>query len=225
MSVPTHFRVTVRGTFGATDEIWVTGFHFQRAAGQGPDAGLDDIDEGAMTSAIAGFFGGTTFTSALKTTDWRAYQIGTNKKMEGNGPLLHEFTTPVAGTGGAQPVWPSNVALCVTTISDTRGPAQRGRFYLPPPQGELGTDWRMSLALVTTYEATVRSFLKAMSDAIDIPDTLESSDMVNVSDRPVGSAGTIQSVDHIEIGRVCDTVQSRRRQLLEDRFVGPQIDW
>jgi hypothetical protein len=35
----------------------------------------------------------------------------------------------------------------------------------------------------------------------------------------------MQGVDHIEVGRVYDTIRSRRRSLLEERFVGAQIDW
>jgi hypothetical protein len=96
-----------------------------------------------------------------------------------------------------------------------------GRFYLPTNLA-LETDRRLSVTTAENAAVVIGTFLKGISGAIDLPGTVLSSSAVNVSS--VG-AGLLQRVDHIEVGRVLDTLRSRRRSMLEERVVGGQIDW
>lgn len=223
VTVPTHFRFSIRGIFGDTPEGWNYGFHFNRSVAASADAGLSDIDEAAVSSALATFHAQTFFSMLSILTEWRAYVIGTNGKMEGNGPLLHEYGTPVPG-GSSGSFFPPQVALAVTTVADNRGPAERGRFYLPGVRLTPAADMRISEAEADTITDATVDMLKGISAAIDMPATIESSAAANVSGLPVGT-GTKQDIDHLETGRVYDTIRSRRRSLLEERFVGGQIDW
>lgn len=223
VTVPSHFRFTARGTFTGTPEIWSFGWHFNRVVVGGTDAGLSDIDESAVTTALGTFFGQGIMDSGVLLTDWRAYVIGTDNKMEGNGPLLHDATgDDIHGSGGK--IYPPQVALCVTLVADNRGPARFGRMYLPGPALSLGTDRRYTDTQCDSIATAVSAFLKDVSDAIDIPGTIQSAAACNVSSRPAGG-GTIQDVDHVEVGRALDTLRTRRNQLLEERHVGGQIDW
>ena len=54
--------------------------------------------------------------------------------------------------------------------------------------------------------------------------TIQSSTGLNVSTRG-GPDGTKQVIDHVEVGRVLDTLRTRRRALLEDRQIDAHIDW
>lgn len=227
MPVPTHFKFTVRGIFRSTPETWSTSCHFGRKVDLGPDAALSDIDDGAVTSAVAAYFGSAYFSNAIEVQDWRFYDIGTDGRMEGNAPLMHTFA-PGALRGGnsGTNLFPTQISLVATLVATDKGPAKFGRMYLPVPYQALQTDFRYSDAQAETYRAELETFLVAVNHAIDLPGTPSPARAVNVSRGPAGSStGTIQHVDHLEMGRVLDTVRNRRKSLLEERHVGAEISW
>lgn len=224
MTVPTHFRHVVRGKFLGSSEIWSYGLHFERNVEQGPDAGLDAINTGAVDSALSAFFANMPFSNQVEVTDYRFYTIGADGKMEGNGPLIREYAPgDLKGTGTR--VLPPQVALVVSKVADNRGPAQFGRFYLPA-SGVTVTpaDGRISSTQAEAWMNLCVAYLKGISGAIDLPGTLASSDCVNISRKPAPD-GTLQSVDHLRIGLALDTLRTRRNALKEDYFEGGQIDW
>jgi hypothetical protein len=225
MPVPTHFRFTVRGIFDSSPETWVTGCHFTRANPGEADAGLDDLNEGDISAAVEGFFGGSTFCANAKVTDWRMYVIGTDGHMQGNGPLLHDYVT--SGPSGSAGAWkyPAQVACVISLVAADRGPAKHGRMYLPAPAAPVGSGGRISDADAADIRTATTTFLKAVSDSIDL-EVLNQSAACNVSKGPPGSTtGTLQEIDHLEVGRVYDTMRSRRRSMLEAYSVGGHIDW
>jgi len=131
--------------------------------------------------------------------------------MTGN-PRIVEFATADFIAGTSTYLVPPQVALCVTTGADDRGPARYGRFYLPAPGKSITGDCRLSATHQTDYSSAVKTFLESVHDAIDIPSSLQESQMVNAS--AVGS-GFEQLVTHIRVGRVLDTIRRRRAQLDE----------
>jgi len=224
MSVPTHFRFTARGTFDGTPEAWSFGFHMTRAQPSAGDAHIADINQSAVTSAFAAFFGNSNniFTTSVKMTDWRAYEIGTNNKMQ-NNPLVVDVTG-AAIHGSSSVRLPTQIALVATLVAANRGPARFGRMYLPGPSLAIGADYRLSDTQAGFYLAATTQLLKDVSDAIDFFAT-NSSEGCNVSQLPAGGSGTLQVIDHLEVGKVYDTLRTRRRSMLEERAVGGHIDW
>lgn len=223
MAVPTHFKFVFRGVFENTEEEFSFSAKFQRSIAAGPDAELSDIDQAAVTAATAAFYGNGTvggFSASTLLTEWRAYVQDTTNHMEGN-PLLVPLAAPIRG--GSPNKFPPQVALCVTTVGDDRGPGRFGRFFLPAPTAPV-VDFRITALAAEAYAEAVTQWLKGISAAIDIPGTIDSAEAINVSTLPA-PAGSKQNIDHVEVGRVYDTIQSRRRQLLEERHVHGQIDW
>lgn len=222
MPVPTHFKFVFRGEFVGTPEIWSFGVKFNRHVEGQADANIGDVNDGPITTAFDTFMAGGAegFGTWARATDWRLYQIGTDGRMEGN-PLFVDCTG-LGIQGGAAPVYPPQIALVVTTVGDDRGPARFGRFYLPAPTATFAADGRLTVQKATDYATHVTTFLKAISAAIDLPLTVGSSSGVNISDR---GGGVKQEIDHVEVGRVLDTLRSRRNHLLEERYVHTQIDW
>lgn len=221
MPVPTHFRFVVRGEFTGTPEEWSFGMHFSRDTPAAPDANLSDVDEGAVTTAVTQFFAGgeSRIPLACKVTDWRMYAIGTDNHMEGN-PLIHIMTgTPV--TGGTQDRYPPQVACVVTTVAADRGPGRFGRFYLPTA-AVLETDRRLSIVTATAIAEASSTFMKDVSNAIDL-DLTSSSEGLNISQ--IGGEGARQTIDHLEVGRVLDTLRNRRKSMLEEKVSTGHIDW
>jgi len=189
------------------------------------DANLSDIVEANVTSALIAFHQTAFFSTEIQPTDWRAYVIGTDGRMEGNGPLLHEFTG-VQGKGtGTNQLKPPQIATVVTLVAPNRGPAKFGRFYLPASNKTLASDQRISVADATALAVATTTMLKAVSDSVDFV-ALGSSKGCNVSPGPAGSpTGTLQNIDHVEVGRCYDTIRNRRKSMVEDRYVHTLIDW
>jgi hypothetical protein len=223
VTVPTHFKFVFRGVFVNTPEEWSFGCKFSRTNPGEADAGYDDIDQGAVDAALGTLLGNAYFHAGVKATDWRAYVIGTDGHMETNAPLLREFESgnPQGSSGNRQP---PQIALVATLIGADKGPAHFGRLFLPGPAKAVSDDLRLNITDATGYADLVTQFLKDVSDAIDL-EVLNQSACVNVSPSGGGGAGTIQEVDHVEVGRVYDTLRTRRRQLLEERYAAGHIDW
>jgi hypothetical protein len=221
MPVPTHFLFTFRGDFTSTPEHWSFGIRYRRDQPAGADAGIGDVDKDAVSTACDTFFGSSfgRIPNNVKMTDWRLYVIGTDGKAQGD---IHVQDVSADSIQGADaPKYPPQVALAITKVSDDRGLARLGRFYLPT-NAPLASDQRLSVSEATATHDAVVAFLKGISDAIDLPGFVNSSAAVNISSR---GAGVLQEVDHLEVGRVLDTLRSRRRSMLEERVVGGQIDW
>lgn len=217
----THFKFVFRGVFINTPEQWSFSAKFSRDNPAGADASYGDIDDGAVTSALATFIGGGRFNVRTRATGWRAYQIGTDGLTEGN-PLIVELESGSQPTGtGSSTIYPPDVALCITSEAENRGHARFGRLYLPGPATALASDMRLSPTDALDYAEWTSTFLKSVSNAIDL-EGLQSSAMLNVSN---DATGTRQEVRNLRCGRTLDRISRRRRQMLEDYEVTGTIDW
>jgi hypothetical protein len=225
MPVPTHFKVTVRGDFLNSPEHWSFGFHLTRTNVANEDATKGDVRQGDMTAALTAFMASGIFSNKIEVRDWRLYEIGTNGKMQNNSPILVEFAPGILKGTSNGAIFPSQCSVAVSLIANNRGPAQRGRFFLPGVVTTVGDDWLLGDSVAGVIRGAATTFIKACSDAIDL-DLANSAEVCNVSTGPPGSTtGTLQVVDHVEVGRVVDTIRNRRRSLLEQYSVGGHIDW
>lgn len=220
MPVPTHFKFTFRGDFKETPEHWSFGMHFSRDNVAGPDQTVSDIDTDAVTDALRAFFDsgvGQVPNNAL-ATDWRAYEIGTDGRME-NDPLVVDLTgEAIDGSGGM--AYPPQICTVITTVAEHRGPARFGRFYLPT-RLPIASDSRATASDCTNLVEAVSTFMKDVSNAIDMG-VGGSSEGLNIS---AISGGHRQAIDHLECGRALDTLRNRRKSLLEERVSTGHIDW
>lgn len=132
------------------------------------------------------------------------------------------FFANVAGGGVTSNVHPNQVALAVSLTTDVdRGPASKGRIYLPLPALLVETDGLISIANITPIVASWRTFLEALSDAPGL-DNGETPEVVVMS-RKAG-APAARTVTGVRIGRVLDT-QRRRRNALKENYVGDVVDF
>jgi hypothetical protein len=81
---------------------------------------------------------------------------------------------------------------------------------------------RMTDAVATNAMEATSTFLKDVSNAIDVPLSLTSVGGVNIS---AAGPGKQQVIDHLEMGKVFDTLRNRRKSLVEDRVSTGHIDW
>jgi hypothetical protein len=209
---PIHNRLVVRGTLGTGKEIFSNSLHFTSVASLGTDTHPGDWDEGDVSDAVAAFYGSLNFGSSAKVTDWRGYTIGTNGRLQGNQMVRHDYATPVPGAGGFK--YPPQIAQVLSLHAADRGPAQRGRIYLPMPTVTVtGTTFEMASVDAQALLADFKTYIEALKNAM-YPTLTINENLVNVSQG--GSGGTMQVVSEYRMGRVLDTVRSRRNKLLEE---------
>lgn len=130
-------------------------------------------------------------------------------------PSTNEYVyASIAGTGGAFNPLPNQCTIAVSlTTGYKRGPAHRGRFYLPSPAVQVAA----ADGLCTQYEAdsiaaATKTFLESIGDVPGLDTPFSQTPMV--FSRKSG-APAHRAVTGVEVGRVVDTQRRRRRSLKE----------
>lgn len=224
--VPNHIKVTFRGPLGTnTGEQWSISLTYEDQASQvgAAAAGANDVNLTACNVAIQNYLGAVS-SNAVGISDIRAYHVcwdDAKSKMLAKDAIKKLATSGTIGS--ATTAVPYQVALVVTKVGANRGPGHLGRWFIPCPRYSIvNTDGQYSLTDVNAALTASTTFAKAVSACIDLPESLESADMVTVSG--VGGPSK-QSVDHLEIGRRPDILHSRGNKVLDTRTVGAHIDW
>lgn len=115
---------------------------------------------------------------------------------------------PGAGVVAATPV--NQVALAVSLVTGfSRGPAHRGRFFLPLPAISIQADGTINDAAREMVRSSAQTFIDALNGVSTGLD-------VAVFSRKLGQASH-RVVTGIEIGSVLDT-QRRRRNKLKEKY-------
>ena len=139
-------------------------------------------------------------------------EIGVNGRYANDGDtVLHEFDPGVAGSGPTS--MPPQVALAITLrTAKNRGRAHAGRFYIPNISGAISPDGRLAIGQATTVAQVATTFLNSLNSAL--------AGIARVAVLSDVGVGAINDVTHLEVGRVLDTMRSRRRNLDEERVIG-----
>jgi hypothetical protein len=130
-----------------------------------------------------------------------------------DGKYLYQSTQEVvladlAGGGAGAGNMPNQLALAVSlTTGFSRGPAHRGRFYLPMPTHTVGLDGLISTGAAGGVASTTTTFINGLN-------SITENFQVAVYSRKLG-APAHRMVTGNQVGRVIDTQRRRRRSLAE----------
>lgn len=206
-----HLYVQWGGTLPGGD-IFSCGI---RMANQVKNSGLNDI-----TDDVAQRFGEAcgrfhlnpqSFISpAAVMTYAKANVIGIDGKYK--YPLTHEYTpVGIPGGGGDLYTYPNQVTLAVSTLSAvSRGPAHRGRFYLPMPTAPVQVDGMITANNANAVRLSADTFIAELN-AVDPAQWFAAI----FSRKSPGAAH--RQIVATEVGRVYDT-QRRRRNALSENY-------
>lgn len=129
-------------------------------------------------------------------------------------PDAREYVLPTPAAGPTSQVCAPQLSM-VSTLRGTaeRALAGRGRMYFPPNTLTLnpGFDGRVSAALALAQAQGTVNLLSILNDvylSAGVPA------VAGIASKTRG--GAFQGVDHVTVGRVIDTVRSRRTSLDED---------
>lgn len=217
MAVPAHTKVTFTGIFGTVanpQEQWSFSINYGPLvfATQGARESAADQASQIWTSQI-----GPMHPSAVRLQRVRVAQIdagGLVDKDNGGAYNQGDYNTDLAGTGGSA-VYPLQTSLCVSLVTDRAGASGKGRFFLPMPTYQInGTDFRLSAADVATAGGRAVALLQNVGVVLSGTATGPAGPPVVVS-----SKGFTTPVNAVRVGRVLDTMRSRRSDQAEGYVV------
>lgn len=203
-----HMLLTVRGDAWLQTESWQFGLRLSA------DATITDTLLQSVATAAA------TPTSTLFTTAGLA--VSSNYRLVSlkvahilpsglypatSSPGIHTYAAPVSGPS-ATITYPQ-VSCAVTTLTIApRGLASKGRFYLPGTAISLQTDGRLLATQADAIEAAVVTWIQALNAISGVASAAVFSKV---------GVGETRSITGVGVGRVLDTMRSRRRSLAELR--------
>lgn len=216
MPAPAHTRITYSGVFGSPSqptEIWA--FNLSAAPMLGTQApgnqGIADACAAAYATHLK-----PIFDTDITLTRVRLATIGpgglVGKDPQG-GYMQVDWVGQTPGANGATAAnrKPLQTALCISLTTARAGATGKGRFFLPwPPAQQLDADYRVSAAQATGNATTAKAFLNAVKAAIGVDLVVASGGSVKTGQGPALSV-----VTGVRVGRVPDTMRSRRGALLE----------
>lgn len=216
MAYPYHYLFSFGGTLPPIGEIWCNNIRFVGTGTPEEEYDLEDICQGLMEVMAAGMDGTGTANLGYSTAvrlEWGKFNaIGADGRYASESEtVIYDYPgTGKVGTGLPHVSLPQ-VALAVSwgTVR-SRGPASRGRIYVPMPNvGPEGNG-----RLTTTQTGNIAQAWAAQIDRLN--DRAQ-----NVGqERPIaavvsGVNGAWEPISTVRVGDVVDTQRRRRSALSE----------
>jgi hypothetical protein len=207
-----HIRLTLSGEFAGQSGLGeYERFSFGVNLSDPSDISSSRFSADGLADVVAdssAFFArpGTFISGDVRLREVKLARIAPDGTYRAD-PLIASVNVP--GGSGPGLRYPPQVSLAVSLQTATRGPRGKGRFYLPGPS--IGFD--NSTAQISVGDAT------AVRDSA-------TTWIVNLNDWPgvdgqdprvtvASSAGMNSDVTGVRVGRVLDTIRSRRGQIPE----------
>jgi hypothetical protein len=126
--------------------------------------------------------------------NWITRPDGSYEKAEWNGSI------PGQVAGGSN--LPAQSALCISLVTARPGPTGKGRFFLPLGKATLDGDGRLQASEMPGRAANAALFVERIGNTVAEVEVFSSKDYSS-------------TVTGVKVGRVVDTMRSRRRSLVE----------
>lgn len=209
-----HYLLAFGGPIRSGPEQWSCSLRMRMTGSWDPAVGAPDGkagEEAALASIVTRLKTWSTNQNTVIAADakleWVKFNlIGTNGRYVRGYTNLHEESPAVAFGVGTCP-FPNQVTLVATLRTAIgRGLASKGRIFLPCPKIAVDNDGRIS----TTNQTAATNAVKALLDSLN---TVESGLKVAIVSGT--REGQVSDVTTVEVGRVYDTMRSRRTSLEE----------
>jgi len=185
----------------------VEDFSFSISMIGGTPLDVDDDVPGAVVTAVQSYFEHAQLISrnaTLTAVKWNL--IGEDGRYVNPNTRQHDFEPPVKGAVVNTP--PPQVSLAISTVTGLqRGRASKGRWFLPLPGAQMTDEGRMSTSDQQVALNASRDFLVALNAAAG---PWHAGVVSNVG------TGAQHPITGVRVGRVFDTIRSRRDKFDED---------
>lgn len=135
-------------------------------------------------------------------------------RIAADGKYMHEWsntrelTTLVTPSASTTRFPPQCAVVATLETGVTRGLAHRGRLFIPVPKHTIAETGRLSAASATDMATSVATLLTNLNGVANYGTNIVASSVREGAERPITG---------VSMGRVIDTVRSRRAQLKEER--------
>lgn len=207
-----HLLISVQGDAWAGTETWQFGVR-ARFTGLIDEPRLDALAS-ALAAPTEAFFASAALgiSNRARLLSLKvANVLTTGLYPDGQAPGIHTYAAPVPGTSGSTVIPQQTVAVTLLTAR-ARGRASKGRFYLPPAFRTIGADGTFPATEADAIETAVVTWLNAINAAV-----VDGTQIGPVAVMSKLGTGTTNDVTAVGVGRVMDTMRSRRASLLEQR--------
>ena len=214
-------KVDIKGDCYGESEIWNTSLKLQLTAPLGSiDQETLQVATERVNEAWQTFFtgsGAAGFVNHYRTTELKAAHIGVDGKYAEDAYYMI-LDTPYRGeiTGTANLPLPQSAVAATFYSQRQRGPASKGRMYLPGVKHNIGTDGMMTVSQTTAISTAFNTFINDINDQGSIID----HPMRVVLTSPV-STGFMLPVIQTGVDRKVDTQRRRANALSSDYVVLP----
>jgi hypothetical protein len=203
-----HGLLTVHGTLGnPISEDWSFGLRgtFLTPPSIAELQGICDASADPCAALVAG-----VCNTPTRLTHVKLAPIGLNGLYPpGRNAAEYVYVPPVA-MGGTATMVPFQQALAVSLgTTATRGIATKGRFFLPRPKLQVDPDGRHPADGILAIANLAKTWLNALHGIGFLPAIMSQGTQAH-------PAPEHNSVTTVRVGRVPDTIRSRRRNLVED---------
>lgn len=209
MAKPAHTRVTFEGVVGtaaAPLERWSLNVNFPADAEPltGTQLVSDSVAEDAAGAWVASFQNDMPSDVVLTQVKVAHVNADGHVGLRADGSYAQGvWTGELAGEQPPQAM-PLQTALCVSLVTARSGPTGKGRFFLPWPGYSVSTSTKILSEANATSAATLAvAFLNSLATSLTFPPQV------------VSSKGYMSQVVGVRVGRVPDTMRSRREDLPE----------
>jgi hypothetical protein len=212
MAFRPHLRVSAIGTLGSTGEQFSYSLSMaERADGNFLDSLFLSANEDVFSDVcddVATYHGRATtrLRSAAVLTHVKVAAIGADGKYLSD-PYIKDYNVPGAESGGGST--PPQVSLAISLVTARRGPSGKGRFYLPLPAW--GVDSNSFLIQEQNANDSRGSAVTLINDLNNQPGI----DVLGLGVVVASTKGYNTPVTGVRVGRVLDTVRTRRNKLQE----------
>lgn len=172
----------------------------------------ETVPQGVI-DAVTAFIVSGLISSDAKLGWIKLNPIGTDGRYMTNQTVRWDDATPAAGTGNTGYI-PQTALVVSLQTGFARGYAHSGRFYLPVPDVYPAADGVVAEATITPYVTAATTFLEALNTAL-------TGFRVGVVSN-VGT-GAEREVTNVRVGRVLDTMRSRRTKIPETYAIGATL--
>ena len=205
-------RLVFGGTLYGTEQ-WACGLTLAHI-GTGDGGSPGTVSDG-IVSAIKGYIheGQTSDAAKLNWIKYNLIDVNGHYADPTSTVRWDEPGTPVAGTGEVRPIPQATIVISLMT-ANARGLAHTGRFYSPAFTGVIESDGRIGSSLADLVAEHATTLLNAINDD---DDTYRVAVVSQVGE------GHQNHVTHVRVGRVIDTMRSRRTSLPEGYSTGADL--
>lgn len=220
MVYPAPFiRLVLGGGLYANSEQWTCSLSI--ANGSNELAAPDEVPTAVIDACVEWITSANNFSTGADLRWIKFNLIGPNGRYTEDATVRYDFSgTLPKGAQATTP--PPQIALAHTLRTDAeRGRAARGRFYAPLPGRNLASSGMLGTSDQQAYVTAATEFLNDLNYAMSTYVTDGGVPRVAVMS-DIGS-GVMRPVKNVAVGRVLDTIRSRRSSLTENYIEGVDL--